>query len=421
MPEKVMTYQDPQEVKLKELFEGELKPEPGKEIPGFETPKEEPKETPKETPKAEEPKETPKQEPKAEEPKEQPKEEPKETPSEWKFDPEGFNKEFETEYDSPDTLKEDLKSLTELKEKYTQLESEKDGLSQKYDEAMKSLDPMQYFVNEDEYKRQLILKKFGEEVNPAALNRIVSADLSTLSDIDVLVLGELVRNSNVYGGEAGARELVYDNLGIDLEDNPSEWTTLQKNKIASAAVSIRSNLNKLKDVEIPAKVDFEATSQAKATEAKQKLDQLTGKWDKAADKMLGGFKEMTIQDEVDGKKTDVFSYAVPDAFISGAKTDVVEFMAENGMEPTQENIEKAMEYVQERFVRENFQNMLLSYGKEIEAKVTEKKDKEVDNPEPPKDTTKPVEEADKEQAEFYEKVKSGESAPKMGGPLFGKK
>lgn len=426
MTERVMTFNDPTEDKLKDFFQTEGKPEqslPGWEENPEETPKQEtqtPKpedKKPEETPKAEETKETPKETPKGEEPKET----PKETPGEWKFDTESFNKAFETQYDSPDTLKEDLKSLSELREKYTQLEGEREDISKKYEELQKALDPMQYFVNEDEYKRQLILKKYGEEVNPAALNRIVSTDMSQLSDIDALVLGELVRNPNVVGGEAGARELVYDQLGIDPEDSPSEWTTLQKNKIASAAVSIRTSLNKLKDVEIPAKVDFEAQSAAKKEELEAKREEITKKWETETNKILGDFKEFKIQDKVDGKETDVFTFAVPDEFKSGAKADVLEFMVENGLEPTQENIERASQYVQERFVRENFQNMLLSYGKDVEAKVAEKKDREVNNPEPPKDTTKPVEEGDKEMAEFFERVRSGEGLPRANEPLFGKR
>lgn len=431
MAEPGVKFNDPQQGRLDEFFKGDGKPneplsgfgseveveEPPKEIPKEEpkqeTPKEEPKEQPKEEPK-DQPKETPR-----EEPKEEPKETPKEQPAEWQFNAEEFNKQFETEYDSPDTLKEDLKDVKELRTKYSQLETDKSELQNKYEEALKANDPMQYFANEEEYKRQLILKKYGQEVNPAALNMIVSADLATLKDMDVLVLGEMVRNPNVIGGESGARELIYDRLGIDPEEDQSSWSTLQKNKIASAATSIRNDLNKLKNVEIPERVDFETQSAAKAQELKQQRQELEGKWDKATSKMLDGFKEFTVQDEVDGNKTDVFTYAIPEAFIPEAKADVLEFMAEQGLEPTQENIEKAMEYVQERFVRENFQNMLLTYGNEIRSKVTEEKDKEVNNPEPPKDTQKPEEQADKEQKEFFEKVKSGESTPQPGTPLFG--
>ncbi len=137
----------------------------------------------------------------------------------------------------------------------------------------------------------------------------------------------------------------------------------------------------------------------------------------------GNSLRFPVQDvyEVDGKKVDIFSYSVPDTFKTEAKSDVMEFMVENGLEPTKENLGKAIEYVQERFVRENFLNIMLAYGKDVETKITEKKDKDVHNPDLPTDKTKPPEEAEKEEKEFHEFLKKGVSMPQAGQPLFGKK
>ncbi len=428
-------FDDPVDGKIKDFFKGEGKPEPGTELKGF---PEEPKaEEPKaEEPKAEEPKkEEPKaEEPKAEEPKEELKEEePKAEESEkgseegseektveWKFDLESFNNTFKTEYDSEDTFKKDISEVKTLREEKAELEGKLDGVEEKYEEAKKAINPRQYFVSDDEYKRQLILQKYGTEVNPAALNMIVSTDLSKLTDFDTLVLAEMVNNPGIKGGESGAKELIYDQLGIDPETDPKEWETLQHNKIAKEAAKLRITLSKLQDVEIPEIADFEAETKAQAEQQKQETQELTTKWDGAADKLLSGIKELALQDDVDGKKTDVFAYVVPDTFKAEVKSELIEFMAENGAAPTQENIQEALEYVHERFVRENFKDMMLAYGKDVETKVTEEMDKKYANPKPHGDQQKPVEDVDKEDAEFIAWAKEGVAPSKEGGPLFPK-
>ena len=98
--------------------------------------------------------------------------------------------------------------------------------------------------------------------------------------------------------------------------------------------------------------------------------------------------------------------------------DLVEFMAENKMELTQENIQRAAEHVHERFVIKNFKDMMFAYGKDVESKVTESLDKKLANPKPQEDTQKPVDEVEKEDAEFNAWLKEGVNAPKDGEALF---
>ena len=326
------------------------------------------------------------------------------------FDVEGFNKQFGTEFTDEEALKGSLTKLNDLsdyddvKSKMTELEGQYSELQEKYKEAQELLDPRKHFVNEEEYKRQLILQQYGQDVNPAILNKIVSSDLSALSDVDILTLGKMVANPRLEGGEAGARELVYKQIGVDPEEDVSEWSQVTRNLVAEAANSARKELNKIKSVDVPEKVDFEEQRAQKAAKAEEEKQQLQGGWNKVAEKMLEGFEKYSLTREVEGKNETYFEYAVDDDFKKAAVDMIVGYYVDNNIEPTKESVADAREYIKGLFWRQKGNEIVQAYGKDIESQLIEKHNIETDNPKPPKDDDAPEGEVDKQQKELIDYV-----------------
>jgi hypothetical protein len=375
------------------------------------TPKEEP-----ETPPAETPREEP--------PKEEPKETPTEEPS--VFDVKAFNERFGSDFQDEEILKSSLARLNELQEldnlkgEKTELETKLSELSSKYEEAKGMLDPRKYFANEDEYKRQLILQKHGQELNPALLNQIVSADLDGMNDMDVLVLGKMVATPGIRGGADGAREMIYRQLGVDKDLDPGEWDLGAQNLIAEQAAISRRELKKIRDIEVPEKVDFEAEREARQQAAAAKTEELKGAWGKVASEMVDGFDTLKLSRETeDGKKEVYFTYNVDEDFKKEATDLVVDYLINQGEEPTKQSVREAEAYVRDLFLNRHANDIIQAYGADVEAKLIEKYNLEQDNPKPPNDSEAP-EAVDKDQQELFNYVKESFGRDrKEGDKLFG--
>lgn len=331
-----------------------------------------------------------------------------------------LNSELGTDYKSVEDLKGSLKN-TEVQTQVKDLQSQLEDLQSKYAEAKSQLDPRKHFVNEEEYKRQLILQKYGQEVNPSALNKIVSSDFDNMSDLEVLTLAKQITNPNLIGGEAGARELVLDSLGLDSDTDLNDLGTLERNKLADQAASARREIGKLRDIEVPEVRDLDAARQEAQQQHEQKVEELKGKWADASDKMLNSFENFNVYDtDKDGNRQELFSFKVDDNFKSEARNALVDMMANNEVGVSDETIQEAKQYLQDVYLRKNFSKMIKAYGEDVAAKITEQKDKETDNPKEIEDSQPPASETDKQQKELEDWVKNQQSkSTAEGQPLFG--
>jgi len=343
------------------------------------------------------------------------------------FDVAEFNKRFGTEFADEDTFKSSLNRLNDLNEFDTlktereELQGKMTELEAKYTEAKDLLDPRKYFASEEEYKRQQILTQHGQELNPAVLNKIVSTDLSEMNDVDVLILGKQVANPNIIGGEAGAREMIYQQLGVDPEESPADWTQLTKNLVAENALAMRKELSKIKDVEVPEAVDFEAQRASRIEQAAQTKEQLKESWTAKASELVNGFNSLNLSRETEEGKSEVyFSYEIDPEFKAAATDLVVGYLVDTGKEPSKENVQEAEQYVQDLFWRKNGNTIVQAYGKDVEAKLIEKHNIEQDNPKPPNEQEAPEGDASKANADLINYVQEGFGKErKPGGKLFG--
>ena len=338
-----------------------------------------------------------------------------------------FNKRFETSFESEDTLKSSLKRLAELKDlddlRVTSKQlTEKLAVAEKEKEQLKnSLNPKDFFVNEDEYKRQMVLKKFGSDVNPDVLGKIITTDFKKASDLEMLILGKWFETPSIEGGYEGAKELVYDGLNID-DDNPEEWSTLLKNKIHNAATSVRKNLSQIKDVDIP---DWGAKEKEKQQNDQQLAavqEQSRQSWTGLINQELAGMNKFDVYDQNDkGEKEVIFTYDVGDDFKKSVVQQVVDFMVGQGLEANSDNLEEAIDYVSEHFIAENLPGMIRAAIKDTETRVSEKLKAEYDNPVKPRKDTTTESKADEEKKKMIQWLREGTGGPETGGHIFGKK
>ena len=343
------------------------------------------------------------------------------------FDVGAFNERFGSDFVDEDTLKSSLNRLSDLKEFDTvrtereKLQGEMTELQAKYTEAQELLDPRKHFVNEEEYRRQIILQKHGAELNPALINKIVSADFDSMDDVDVLILGKLVANPDIRGGDAGARELVYRQLGVDPDQDRSEWDQYTQNIVLEAARNQRRELAKIKDIEVPEKADFEAQRAEREQTATQAKEQLKGSWGEVAKEMVDNFNTLDLSRKGEGDKQEVyFSYEIDSEFKEAATGLVVDYLVDNNMEPSKENVREAEQYVQDLFVRKNMNAIVQAYGRDVEAKLIEKHNLEIDNPKPPSEAEAPQGDLDANLQELHDYVKEDLGQTRQAGDkLFG--
>jgi len=334
------------------------------------------------------------------------------------FDFKSFNERFGTEFTDEENIKSSLSRLAELgdydslKEKFAKGETSLAELQAKYEEAKNLLNPRTHFANEEEFRRQQILLKHGQDINPSMLNKIVGADFSQMSDLDMLVMGKKVGNPNLQGGDQDIREMIYRQLGV--EEDSSEWTVATKNIVSEAANSVRKELTKLKDVEVPEAVDFEKQRADAATAITAKKEELTGQWTEVATGLIKGFNEFSLKN--DGEV--YFTYQVDEGFKKEATDYVVGYLVDNAIEPTKENLREAQSYVEDLFWRKKGNDIMRAYGEDVKAKITGENQKENDNPKPPNETDAPPDVDDK-QKDLINYVKEGMAKPRgRGEPLF---
>jgi len=400
--------------KIDEALDAMAPQKPGEE-PKVEPaePKVEPNDVPKDTPKDVPPdvsgQDVPKDVPKVE-----PAEPKVEVPA---FDFKSFNERFGTEFTDEENIKSSLSRLTELgeydslKEKHSESETKLAELQAKYEEMQSLLDPRKFFANEEEYRRQLILQKHGQDINPSMLNKIVSADLTQMSDLDVLVMGKRVGNPNLQGGDQDIREMIYRQLGV--EEDSSEWSAATRNIVTEAANNVRKELTKLKDIDVPEKVDFEKQRAETAAQIAAKKEELKGQWSEITTKLVEGFKEFSLKNEGEV----YFTYQVDEGFKKEATEFVVGYLVDNGLEPTRENLHEAQAYVEDLFWRKHGNDIVRAYGEDVKAKLTEEQQKATDNPKPPNETEAPPDVDDK-MKDLYEYARGGDKSRGRGEPLF---
>ena len=303
------------------------------------------------------------------------------------FDLSTINKFFEKDFKSVDEVRNLFDGVGETKdydEKVQKLESYENTLKEKdalIAELKESIDPMRYFVDEGALKASLIKKQFPDK-DPVIIEKLMKGDLSKIKDFDMLVYDYLMENPGLGGDMTRAANVLLDELGIDPEDNPEEWSTVIKDKMLIKANKARKEFSKLaNEVEMPEVL----TPEERLAQKEQAKAELKTLWDEPIDRIAQYEKEAIKDDE----GNILFDYDVPEDFRGHIK-EYVESMVLSGELPVNEEMLNFIESdIRKNMITQNLSKILKVYKSQLESEWQEQKDKEEGNTEPPNKVTAP--------------------------------
>jgi len=292
---------------------------------------------------------------------------------------EEFNKRYNTAYKTDDEIKSILetpKKISEYEGKLSEFEVTKKSIEdykKKIEELEESQDPLKYFSSPDAYKAEQLRIKYPKS-NPYLLQEIAMTDVNKMGDLDVLVKDKLLFVPDAPKEEV-IRKVVLKKYGIDPTTPPEEWDEISVGEMKLDAAAARDKINGLKNViEMPKQIltkeeraKEEADAKVKREQAFAPLKDKFGKYDKFSKE---GF-EFDVPDEYKSKLPDMFKSMFIDA----------------GLEPTDENMETAVELRDAMFLLEYFPKIKEVIAKEAGTKLEAKIDAELHNTQPPNTAT----------------------------------
>lgn len=329
--------------------------------------------------------EAPKEEAPTEAPSEAPTEEPKE---ETIFEVNDFNKLFESEFEDLDSVKAALASAKrtgELEKQVTELEA----LKEENLLLKENLDPMKYFASEDDYKIAQFKKQFPDK-DASTAYKLFSADLTNVSDREVIAQGLLLDNPDLDGGLQGAMELIDNKYGIEEGE---ELDSITKNKLKVDARSARANINSLKSqIQLPDKIDVDTLATQQKELLEQKTEKLKDGWSGIAKEAAKTLPDITVTDkDADGKEVEVFRYSVGKDFPQETVDGLVDYMVSAGIDIDQGAAQSMIDVMQKEYLHKNLPNIVNAARKDALAKAEEERLKKQHNTGAPKAETPPAE------------------------------
>jgi len=299
------------------------------------------------------------------------------------FNIEGLNKALSSEFKSVDEVKERLAQLNEIdalrrgEEDWKVKYKEKDDLLREYS------NPLSHFKDENEYKRQQLLKKHPE-LNANLAGSLFSEDVDKMDNLDAIVLRILLENPGIKGGDKAALDYTYDKFGIDPEVNKSEWDSLVNTKIDIEGNQAKSFLKNIRDeIKLPETVDFEAQKKAAEEAAEAKIKKLGTDWEPFVNRMLDKFEKLSFTKEKDGKQESYFEYEVNKEYKEGVRKETLEAIVRSGLEVNDENLVSLVQDFQDQYFLDNRNKIIQAYADQEIAKKDEEWRRKTDNPKPP--------------------------------------
>lgn len=291
---------------------------------------------------------------------------------------EEFNKRYGTQYKTDDEVKPIFglpKKVTEYEGKHREFEKSIADYQRKITELEEAQDPLKYFSNPESYIAEQLKMKYPKS-NPDTLQEIVRTDVSKMNDLDVLIKSKQLFVPNA-PKESVLRSVILSQYGIDPNADPEEWDDIAKARMQLDAASERDKIEAMKGViEMPKVLTKEEkelarklASESRAT-AIAPLKETFNKYDKFTYKDIEGFEFDVPED---------YRKALPDMFQS--------MFIDAGLEPTQENLNTALELRDALFVHQYLPKLREIWLKEGETRAKAGLDKELHNDIPPNTKT----------------------------------
>ena len=296
------------------------------------------------------------------------------------FDLEFFNKQFQQDFKDVESLKKVFDSPQKIKELEDQVEKMK-SLEEELSFLREEADPMKYFPSEDDFKVAQFRRQFPDK-DPSAVAKLFATDISKMSDFDLLVWAEMLNTPDMEGGEAGARELIADNYGIDDSGNLSDLDSLTRNKMRRDARKERESINKMKEeIQLPEKRDYASLMDEKKKSAEEAKANLNSAWQDISSRVIAEFPDIVINDkDENGETTEYFRYSIGKDLNQEAISDVINGMVELGVPVNEESVRELGREIQKDFISSNLAKIVKAAVKDKLAKEKEATLEEEHNP-----------------------------------------
>jgi len=221
------------------------------------------------------------------------------------------------------------------------------------------------------YVADQLLAKYPDK-DPYTLQQIVMADVSKMSDLDVLVKEKKIDLPGL--SEKDIKEALLDQYGIDPEVAPEEWSSIVKTKIAIAAQSARANIKSLTNgIELPKQTTKEERESALAKAQQERIQQ--------TEPLKAKFLQFDKFEKGD------FKYDSPAEFKSKLPEMFQAMFIDAGLDPTEENLQTAVELRDSMFLYQNFDKIKEVIAKQAQTELQKKLDEALHNTTPPNTTT----------------------------------
>jgi hypothetical protein len=292
---------------------------------------------------------------------------------------ENFNKRFGTQFKDEN----ELKPIFDLPKRVTEYEvklKDAEERAKKADEYQKQIEEIRNAGNAEflskplvrqAYVAQQLLEKYPDK-DPDVLRQVVMADVSKMSDLDVLVKNQKIDLPNL--SESDIKAVLLDKYGIDPETKPEEWSSISKAKIAIDAQGARANIKALTTgIELPKAVTKEERDAQAAQLLQQKIQ--------ATEPLKAEFTQF------DKFKSEDFEFDVPSDYKSKLGDMFQAMFIDAGMEATKENLDTAKEMRDALFVLNNFGKIKEVIAKQAQVDLQKKLDETLNNTKLPNTAT----------------------------------
>lgn len=290
--------------------------------------------------------------------------------------------------ESVDDLKTRLSTASESGKKVEELQGQLSETTKKYQELeqkyKQELNPLSYFANENEYKRQVLLKKHPE-LDPSVLSKVVSSDIEKLSPLDAIKLNMQIQDADIYRNEKEVIEAIEDEFQIEelSEKTLDEIPSLERNKILKKAKEAKKYFKTLQDgIELPKEVDTEAIQKEK----QQKAETIKENWKPwLQNELPKELKEIKISKTVEGKENVLHTFDIDKKFVDQIISNVentASLLGEKGSEFSDKNKAELVKSVRDLYILNNLHSIVKSHAEEVVTNMSEEEFKKYNHPRP---------------------------------------
>jgi hypothetical protein len=320
--------------------------------------------------------------------KEEPEGGKKEEPKEVNY-LELVNKELGSEYKDISSLKDDL----EFKTKYQELSKVPDEWKKKYDTLRDSFDVNKLFADEGIMKLNELRKKYPD-INPSMAAKVLSSELSKMSEIDKIVLYEKYKNPSLTISDDDVKEAVMKELDVDSDDK-STWTGAQRFLAEKKALEAQKTFSEMQNVKVTP-LDLEGLQKEKSEESQLQTAKIQESWKPKVKELISEIESKGIEIKSKNEKGEeelLYSFKVDNNF----KTKFDEYLkdfVESGEEPTEANIIAAKKVMESDYISENISKIIKDHGNQIKTKLIEQYEIDIHNPKFRNESEAPVTETE---------------------------